>query len=248
MKQISKLIEHTNVRLEALAADLGTLLTIKTVYDTDCPKQQIKTENGKYVITLNAASIPETEYEIYAGYFVRAILLPQLRLETERLVLRRYQAADAIQCFAFLSDPQDSYMDCAKAFADMDEKYHELMAQFAQRETQYMIVLRENSEVIGTVNLFVDNSRAVDAMEVGYSIAHPHQRKGYAYEALSALLELLQNDLHLGMVTAGILPENTASEKLLQKLGFHREGLRHKAAWHEGLNQPVDLIYYYRDR
>ena len=52
----------------------------------------------------------------------------------------------------------------------------------------------------------------------------------------------------LDMVTAGILPENTASHGLLEKLGFRSEGIRHKAVWHEGLDKPVDLQYYYRDR
>ena len=111
-----------------------------------------------------------------------------------------------------------------------------------------MVTLKENGEVIGTVNVFADDSRAVDTMEIGYSIAHAHQRKGYAYEALSALIDLLQKDLCLDMITAGILPENIASEKLLSKLGFQKEGMRHKAVWHEGLNKPVDLLYYYRDR
>ena len=248
MKQISKLIEDANVRLETFAAGFGIPLTIKTICDTDGCKQQTITENGKNVITLNAAAISESEYESHAGYFVRRILLPQLKLETERLLLRRYHPQDAEQCFAFLSNEQDAYMDCSKAFTKMNEEYQELMDLFAQRESQYMIVLKESGEVIGTINVFADDSRAVDAMEIGYSIAHAHQRKGYAYEALSALLGLLQNDLCLEMVTAGILPENTASEKLLQKLGFQREGLRHKAVWHDGSGKPVDLIYYYRDR
>ena len=248
MKQVSKLMEDTNVRLETLAAGFGISLTIKTIYDTDGCKQHTTTENGKYVITLNAAAIYESEYESHAGYAVRKLLLPQLKLETERLLLRRYNPEDAKQCFAFLSNEQDAYMDCSNAFHEMGTEYQELMDLFAQRETQYMIVLKESDEVIGTVNVFADDSRAVDAMEIGYSIAHTHQRKGYAYEALSALLGLLQNELRLEMVTAGILPENTASEKLLQKLGFQREGLRHKAVWHEGLGKPVDLTYYYRDR
>ena len=55
-------------------------------------------------------------------------------------------------------------------------------------------------------------------------------------------------EVMLDMVTAGILPENTASHGLLEKLGFRSEGIRHKAVWHEGLDKPVDLQYYYRDR
>ena len=248
MRMISNLIEDTNARLQALAGSFGIVLTINTIFDEEQPKHQTSEENGKYTITLNTASISKEEYEGYAGYFVRKLLLPQLKLETERLLLRRYDPKDAEQCFAFLSNEQDAYMDCSKVFREMDAEYQELMDLFAQRESQYMITLKESGEVIGTVNVFADDTRAVDAMEIGYSIAHAHQRKGYAFEALSALLNLLQNDLCLDMVTAGILAENVASEKLLIKLGFHKEGLRHKAAWHEGLHKPVDLVYYYRDR
>ena len=248
MKKISKLIEDTNARLESLAADFGISLNINTVFDGERPKHQTCEENGKHVITLNTATISETEYESHAGYFVRKILLPQIKLETDRLLLRRYDPEDAEQCFAFLSNAQDAYMDCSKVFHEMDTEYQELMDLFDQRESQYIITLKESGEVIGTVNVFADDSRAVDTMEIGYSIAHTHQRKGYAFEALSALLNLLQNDLCLEMITAGVLPENVASEKLLRKLGFYEEGLRHKAVWHEGLNKPVDLIYYYRDR
>lgn len=235
-------------RLERLCGSFSAPVRISVITDNDAPKLQTREENGIYVMTLNTAKIPASEQEAYAGYHVREYLLPKLRLETERLILRRYQPRDAEQCFAFLSNGQDAYMDCCKAFTAMDEAYYERVALFGQRETQYMITLKDSGEVIGTVNVFADDSRAVDAMEIGYSIAHAHQRKGYAFEALSALLDLLQKELCLEMVTAGILTENIASEKLLSKLGFCREGLRHKAVWHEGLEKPVDLIYYYRDR
>lgn len=111
-----------------------------------------------------------------------------------------------------------------------------------------MVVLRETGKVIGTVHLFPDDSRAVETMEIGYTIDAAYQRRGYALEAISALLELLQKQLRLELVTAGILPENAASEGLLRKLGFQREGLRRKAIWHEAMDRPLDLIYYYRDR
>ena len=247
-RDVSALYEYSNTRFEKMAIQYGVSIIIKTVHDTECDRYSYSEENSIHIITLNAAKIQPSDYEIHAGYHVGKILLPRLRLETERLVLRRYQPADAARCFAFLSNEQDAYMDCCKAFTSMGEEYQERVALFGQRETQYMITLKESGEVIGTVNVFADDSRAVDAMEIGYSIAHAHQRKGYAFEALSALLDLLQNDLCLEMVTAGILPENVASENLLVKLGFHKEGLRHKAVWHEGLDRPVDLIYYYRDR
>lgn len=247
-RDVAALYEYSNQRFENLSNHFGVSISLKTIYDADCDRYNVTEEGSNYTITLNVAKIPATDYAIHAGYHVSQILLPRLKLETERLILRRYYPDDAVQCFAFLSNEQDAYMDCCKAFSVMDEEYHERVMLFGQRETQYMVTLKESGEIIGTVNVFADDSRAVDAMEIGYSIAHAHQRKGYAFEALSALLDLLQSDLCLEMVTAGALPENVASENLLMKLGFHKEGLRHKAVWHEGLNRPVDLIYYYRDR
>lgn len=240
-------INQINSKFIDLCGKYHIPVWIGAINDPNGPRFHTYEQDGVSVIKLNTAKIPVSEYEGHAGYQVRKILLPRLRMETERLVLRRYMPEDADKCFAFLSNEQDAYMDCCKAFGVMDEEYYERVALFGQRETQYMVTLKESGELIGTVNVFADDSRAVDALEIGYSIAHTHQRKGYAFEALSALLELLQNDLCLEMVTAGALPENIASEKLLGKLGFQREGSRHKAVWHEGLDKPVDLIYYYRD-
>ncbi len=246
--EIHSTISQANIKFITLCNKYHIPVWISTINDPDKPKSYTCEQDGVFVIRLNATKIPFSEYEAYVGYHVGKLLLPRLHMETERLVLRRYTPEDADRCFAFLSNEQDSYMDCCKAFAVMDEEYYERVALFGERETQYMVVLKGSGELIGTVNVFVDDSRAVDAMEIGYSIAHTHQRKGYAFEVLSALLDLLQNDLCLKMVTAGVLPENIASEKLLTKLGFQKEGLRHNAVWHEGLNKPVDLVYFYRDR
>lgn len=216
--------------------------------DASLPKQEICEKDGISVIKLNTAHIQDTDYEMHLAYNVGKILLPKLVLETDRLILRRFQPKDALDCFAFLSAEKDCYMDCSKPFTEMNDEYTERMDLFASRETQYMIVLKESGKVIGTVNVFDDDSRAVDAKEIGYAVSPSYQRKGYAYEALTALVDLLQNDLKFDLVVAGVLEENIASIRLLEKLGFQKEGLRHKAVWHEGLNRPVDLIYYYRDR
>lgn len=239
--------DQIHQEFERLCSRFHIPVQIVTVHDPDAPTKEIAVENGIHVITLNTAKLPAVEYKIYVGYHVRQILLPRLVLETERLVLRRCRPEDAADCFELLSNEADAYMDCSKAFPSMDDAFYKRFNLFTRRETQYMIALKDTGKVIGAVNVFEDNSRAVEAMEIGYAISPDYRHKGYAFEALSALLDLLQRELYLEIVTAGILPENLASEKLLTKLGFHKEGLRHKAVWHEGLDRPVDLIYYYRD-
>lgn len=238
-----------NNKYRSLLARFGIDMQIVISHDLDCPRQEILETDGGYIVRLNPAKyIPGLDHEVYVAYNARKLLLPRLVLETERLVLRRFQMEDAEDCFGFLSDEQGAYMDCCKPFTAMDEEYTQRMVLFVERESQYVIVLKETGRVIGTVNVFDDDSRAVEAMEIGYSISPDQQRKGYAYEALSALLSLLQTDLKLELVVAGTLPENIPSIQLLHKLGFQSEGIRHKAVWHEGLDRPVDLQYFYSDK
>lgn len=239
--------ELWNQHYEALCRRFAVNIQIQTMIHPDALPCVVEETDGAYRLTANSARLSLAEYPNYLGYHIGKILLPRLRLETERLVLRPYRPEDARDCFSFMSDEHSAYLDCCRAFREMDEEYKAFLETF-QEQLRYMVTLKENGKVIGTVHLFPDDSRAVDAMEIGYTIDRAYQRQGYAQEAIRALLELLQDELRLELVTAGILPENTASEGLLKKLGFQREGLRRKAIWHEALERPVDLIYYYRDR
>jgi len=239
-------MEHTLFHryLEELCRKHGAALKIQPIHDRNRPHQEVVAE----ILYVNTAKIPADSYRKYVSYYVLQYLMPRLRLETERLILRRFHIEDAEDCFAFLSDADGAYMDCCQPFSAMDEAFRERIQLFVDRPGQYAIELKETGTVIGTVNVFEDSSRAVDAMEIGYAVRPDFQRRGYAYEALTAILHLFQQELMLDMVTAGILPENTASHGLLKKLGFRSEGIRHKAVWHDGLDKPVDLQYYYRDR
>ena len=217
-----------------------------TEQETD-PKQKIAETKAGYTIRLNLNKIAKEDYELYLSYNVSRILLPRLAFDTERLHIRRLKPQDAEDCFAFLSDPHGCMMDCSRPVESMDEDFQERMEQLVQHDGQYAIVLKENGKVIGAMRIWDENSRAVEAKEIGYMISPAYRRNGYAYEALTALFHILQRELHIELLLAGVLPESIASTSLLKKLGFCQEGLRRKAIWHEGLNHPVDLIYFYKD-
>jgi len=59
---------------------------------------------------------------------------------------------------------------------------------------------------------------------IGYSITPADQGKGYATEAVAAVVCALFDEAHLHRISAGIDPENFASRRLLEKLGFRYEG------------------------
>lgn len=231
-----------------LCKEHGISVLVTNNNGADAPKYEHIDNNGVHNIVLNDTKIDASMYEAFLAYAVSLLLLPNLVLKTERLIIRRFCMNDASACFPFMSDEQGMYLDGCKPFHTMDEEYWERMKLFEEREGQYVIVLRSINEVIGTINVFDDDSRAVSSKEIGYAISPKYQRNGYAYEAISAIVNLLQKDLLFDMVVAGVLPENIPSIKLLEKLGFSREGIHHKALWHEGLDQPADLMYYYIDR
>lgn len=237
--------EAVNQRYQSIAARHGICLEI--IYAPGLPKAQDITErDGRAAVWLNADRISEADYEEYLSYNVRKIVLPRLRLETPRLTLRPFDRGDAEACFAFLSDRESAYMDDGTFFTAMDETYQRLMDDYAA-QTRYMIVDKASESIVGTINLLDVNDRAVAAKEIGYCVSPGFRRRGYAYEALSALLRCLLYDLGLELVIAGVLPDNVPSQKLIEKLGFRYEGRKRKALWNH-MRGVMDLRYYYLEK
>lgn len=199
-------------------------------------------------VALNVERVPAGEFERRLARNVRRLLLPRLALETDRLVLRGFRPGDAGDCFAFLSDRQTCYDDGGyEPFLEMNEEYARLMARFAEQPLRKMIVLRKTERVIGTVNLFELDDRAVEGYELGYVLSPAHRRQGYATEAVRALCDCLLNELGADLLFATAIEGNAASLRLLERLGFRCEGRRTKAFRHpeRGI---LDLLCYVKER
>jgi RimJ/RimL family protein N-acetyltransferase len=66
------------------------------------------------------------------------------------------------------------------------------------------------------------------AISLGYTFSYRHHRKGYAYEALSALIEVLHERFPEWEFICFTEPENEASMALLRKLGYKDLGYSEK--------------------
>ncbi len=89
---------------------------------------------------------------------------------------------------------------------------------------QWGLAPREDDTVVGTCTLaWLDwtHRRA----ELGYALGSSHWRRGYMIEALPALIGHAFGDLALRRLEADVDPRNEPSLRLLDKLGFKREGL-----------------------
>jgi RimJ/RimL family protein N-acetyltransferase len=165
--------------------------------------------------------------------------------QTERLVVRRFHAADAIAFAAYRSDPQVArYQSWSAPFPR--EQAERLVAAFADGDPaapgwfQYAIAQRDGDPLIGDigVNLHENLMRA----EIGFTLATPSQGKGYAFEALSRVLDHLYSDQNLHSVSAECDARNLRSAKLLGRLGFTAEGCRRQHTFIKG-EWTDDLLF-----
>lgn len=149
-------------------------------------------------------------------------------LETPRLRLRHVREADVETLLAVFGDPEalrywghGPLADLAAARAYV----RQMEAGFASRSLfQWVVADREGDGLIGTVTLF-DWNRDHRRAEIGFMLGRAHWGQGFAQEAVRAALRFGFDAMDLHRVEADVHPENAASLRLLERLGFRREGL-----------------------
>jgi RimJ/RimL family protein N-acetyltransferase len=103
------------------------------------------------------------------------------------------------------------------------------------------VILRGTGTLIGRVTYFDLNFRNRSA-EIGYLLAPAARGKGFGREAVALLLGYLFGGLGLNKVCAQTASINAASTKLLEALGFQRDGVLRQHHLHEGALHD-DFIY-----
>ena len=149
-------------------------------------------------------------------------------LETPRLRLRHPRPEDAEAVFAIFGDPVAMRYWSHEPLADLGAARAYLAsidAGFAARALfQWAVAERGQGHLIGTVTL-TSWDRTNRHAELGYMLAPARWGEGLASEAVRAVLAFGLPALDLHRVEAELDPRNAASGRLLERLGFRREGL-----------------------
>jgi ribosomal-protein-alanine N-acetyltransferase len=86
-------------------------------------------------------------------------------------------------------------------------------------------VFSREDVLLGGIGLSNVRRGVAETASLGYWIGAPHARQGYMSAALPLVLDFAFGRLHLHRIEAACLPINVPSRALLNKLGFHQEGL-----------------------
>ena len=143
-------------------------------------------------------------------------------IETNRLIIRQFMPSDYIDLYEYLSDPVTYIYEPGKPL-NLDET-KELVIQRSTSTDFMAVILKSRTKLIG--HLYFKQIEPIEnnTWELGYIFSPKYQRKGYASEAAAALVNYAFAQNHIHRIMARCNPENLASWKLLEKIGFKREG------------------------
>lgn len=145
-------------------------------------------------------------------------------LKTQRLLLRNIAPKDADIMFDYRNNEI-----CAKYQRDQTKDYKGIVALVEKRmhdvvsvNAPFMmaVALKDTDEMIGEIVVMPNDG----TISMGYTFSYKHHRKGYAFEALSALVDMLHERYPAWDFICFTEVNNIASMALLKKLGYKDMG------------------------
>jgi ribosomal-protein-alanine N-acetyltransferase len=149
-------------------------------------------------------------------------------LQGDRVRLREFRDDDVEALYTIYSDPRvmrywsyPAWTEPAQAAAYLERVRS---ASVSEGVFPWAVARNDDDVLIGTTTLWhidAGNSRA----EIGYALASRLWGQGYAQEALRVALGFAFDVLQLRRIEADVDPRNVASCRLLERVGFTREGV-----------------------
>jgi len=171
-------------------------------------------------------------------------------LSTERLLLRKIKITDAPDMYEYSKDPDVTKYLLWDPHPNIEHTRNYVdYLQDRYRDGKYYdwaIVEKKSGKMIGTCG-FSAISAEHRCAEVGYVLNPAFRGKGYAGEALSAVLEFAFRRMQLNRVEAKCVSENESSERVMQKVGMQYEGIARSALFIKGQFRDIKIYAILRD-
>ncbi len=168
--------------------------------------------------------------------------LPEV-IETDRLRLRPWRLGDVDGVLAYAQDPEWARYLQALPQPYVRKNAEEFIARqlLLERVTHPAWAIQSQESVIGGINVRFDFDNAL--CEIGYSIARTHWNRGFCTEAAAAVVDaVFSTHPDLNRVHARADHRNTASQRVMEKLGMQKEGILRKSRVERG--EAIDEAWF----
>ena len=169
------------------------------------------------------------------------------RLETERLILRKYELGDEVGVFKnWACDLETNkyvswnvHEDCV----DTLEYVESCIEKVENGGYHWVVELKDNHELIGDISI-INLDRKNSWCELGYCYGSKFWGNGYATEALKAVIDYLLNIIDIHLIEARHHSNNPASGRVMEKAGMKYEATLKDRRTDKITHKYVDLIIY----
>jgi ribosomal-protein-alanine N-acetyltransferase len=151
-------------------------------------------------------------------------------LSTERLIIRPFLKNDYNDLYEYLSLEEIYQYEPGNPISLKEAK--KIASKRARGKDFWAVTLKDNSKkLIGHISFIQTEPKFFLTWEIGFIFNPAFQDKDYATEASRALINHAFRELGTHRVVGFCSKENTASQRVLEKCGMTREGLRRKNAF-----------------
>jgi len=165
-------------------------------------------------------------------------------LMTPRLTLRPLEKRDVDAVFAMMRDNETMRFWDWPAFREREVVEDIVGAQLsdvaAGTAMYWAVALEPGAEAIGSCDLS-DIDRHHKRAEVGFLFSRAYWGNGYAREAMATIVDYAFEDLKLDRLWARFHTGNAASQRLLERLGFAREGTLRGHIVRDGVRRDCEI-------
>ncbi|MGZ3775963.1 MAG: GNAT family N-acetyltransferase [Bdellovibrio sp.] len=168
-------------------------------------------------------------------------------LETPRLILRPIELTDAESIFEYSKNPNvckytlwESHQSIEESLIFIKEYVFDYYSKGVP-EPLGITLKKEPQKVIGTVGCFW-TSKLSRSMELAYAIGEEYWGQGLVAEASQVLMDYCFKEFSVKRIQARCKAENSASARVMEKVGMAYEGTLKSAIFHR--NKFWDIHYY----
>lgn len=166
--------------------------------------------------------------------------------ETDRLIIRILDETSVNDVLTFLNKGASTFEPYESA---KSSDFYTTATQRAFLKAEYNMALKKSSvrfwihrkersrEIIGTVSFCFYKVSPFNSIMVGYKFLPEYWHQGYAMEAVSACMKIVHSVMKISRVEAFVLPDNTASQTLLSRLGYRLEGTAYRCLEVQGIRR-----------
>lgn len=156
---------------------------------------------------------------------IAPIDVTNIRIETERMILRPWQESDLEDFYEYAS-VDGVGQRCGWLPHKSREESREILAMFMEEKKTFALELREDSKVIGSIGLEMRDAdlegiKELQGREIGYVLSKDYWGRGLMPEAVKAVIEYCFQELDFDWLTCGHFTWNDQSRRVVEKSGFH---------------------------